>query len=78
MKLKIHNLKDNDKIMWKKIKCCCVTGDQEHSYPFTKCLHCKYQQAEDSLPTQSFTINEPVLDKDNRFTGKVKERKITR
>jgi|TARA_R110000823_G_C15846681_1_gene491735 hypothetical protein len=76
MKLKIHNLKDNDKIMWKKIKCCCITGDQEHSYPFTKCLHCKYQQAENSLPKESFKVNQSVLDKNGKHTGKTIEKEI--
>jgi hypothetical protein len=77
MKLKINNLKDDSKILWKKMSCTCNKDNVMESHPVKVCLHCKYEICENSMPRKSFTVNEPVLDKDNRFTGKVKTKEIT-
>jgi hypothetical protein len=64
-KMKIRNLKDDSKILWKKIPCICKKGIVMESYPMVNCLNCRYQQCEDSIPRESFKI------KDHK--GKVKE-----
>ena len=76
MKLKINNLKDNDKILWKKIPCQCVKDDTLNSYPIKDCLHCKYQKCEDSMPRNSFKIIETIMDSKGNPTSKTKEREI--
>ena len=70
MELKINNLKDNDKILWKKIPCCCKQGNTAKSFPITTCLHCQYQKCEDSLPRESFII------KDVDVEGNIKKIKV--
>tara|TARA_B110000263_G_scaffold219528_1_gene206827 strand:+ start:160 stop:453 length:294 start_codon:yes stop_codon:yes gene_type:complete len=70
-KLKINGLMDNDKIRWKKIKCCCIKGDVEHSFPLIECTHCSCQQKEDSLPRNTFIVK--VIKHDDK--GKLVETK---
>ena len=67
MKLKINNLKDNDKILWKRMSCTCKKGIVMEEYPVKLCLHCKYQQCEDSMPRDSFKVKQPVIE-----NGKIK------
>ena len=55
-KLKINGLVNTPR--WKNISCCCVKGDIENSYPISDCKHCKFQECEDSLPKENFTVNE--------------------
>jgi hypothetical protein len=69
MKLKINNLKDDDKIKWKKISCQCVKGDMLNSHPFKICLHCKYEICENSMPRESFKVNKAIINKDGKQTG---------
>ena len=76
MKLKINGLMNDKDILWKKIACCCVLGNVVKSHPFIMCFHCKYQQAEDSLPRKSFTVNESIIDKNGKDTGKMKVREV--
>mgnify|MGYP003676656957 CR=1 FL=1 len=63
----------NDKeIRWKKIKCCCskIEGDVEHQHPIGECLHCKFQAQEDSMPKDTFTTNNDIIDKNGKVTKK--------
>ena len=74
--LKINNKIDNP--IWKSIPCNCLhDGNAEHDYPIHNCTHCKFEECENSCPTELFTINEPILDKDGNPTGKTKQREIT-
>lgn len=75
-KLKINGLMDNDKIAWKKIPCKCDKSDPEKCHPISrKCKHCCCQQAEDSMPRESFTINQSEI-KDDEPTGKTIKKEI--
>lgn len=47
---------------WYDIPCKCNHNSVETEYPITECLHCKFQECEDSMPREDFTINEPDLD----------------
>ena len=67
MKLKINGL--IDKPLWKNIKCCCVKGNIEKSYPLSDCVSCKCQAQEDSMPRESFKF---TIDK-----GEITIREIT-
>jgi len=71
-KLKINGLMNDEEIRWKKIKCCCsqIEGDVEHQYPLTICKHCKFQECEDSMPRDTFEINDDILDKEGIVTKK--------
>jgi|TARA_R110000823_G_C15786805_1_gene485698 hypothetical protein len=60
MKLKINNLKDDKKILW-KIKPCKCAAD--------------HQVAEDSMPRETFKVKEPVFN-NGKSTGKTIEREI--
>jgi hypothetical protein len=46
-----------DKPIWKDIPCVCGEKTIE-KYPFKKCLNCKYQECEDSMPQDNFTIKD--------------------
>lgn len=64
--------------LWKKMTCHCAhDGNPEHEHPFVSCNHCKAEICEKSIPTESFFVNEPVLDTDGKSTGKTKQREIT-
>lgn len=70
MKLKINGLKDDNEILWKKMPCTCNKGNVMESHPISRnCKHCCYKQAEDSMPRESFKVNEPIIDKDGKQTG---------
>jgi len=72
-KLIINGLMNDEEIRWKKIKCCCskIEGDVEHQHPIMLCKHCKFQQCEDSMPRESFKVNQNEIDKDGKPTKKV-------
>ena len=76
MKLKINNLKDDSKILWKKMSCTCKKGVIMESHPIKECLHCKYVICEESMPRNSFKVNEIVLDKQGKLTDKVITKEI--
>ena len=76
MKLKINNLKDDNKIIWKKMKCTCNKEDVMESHPVKICLHCKYEIAENSMPRNSFNVLDNVIDKNGEPTGKTKLREV--
>ena len=77
MKLKINNLKDDSKILWKKMKCTCNKGVVMEEHPIKICLHCKYTICEKSLPRESYKINKNVLDKNGNPTGKLIQKEVT-
>ena len=64
--LKINGIMNDDEIRWKKIACCCsqVEDDVEHQHPIAECTHCKCQQQEDSMPRDTFVIQEPDTEPD--------------
>ena len=70
MKLIINN-KNNDPL-WKKIPCKCHISNIELKYPLIDCVSCHCKRADDSIPTNTFKVNQRMLDKD----GKFKENKI--
>ena len=72
-KLIINGLMNDEEIRWKKIKCCCskIEGDVEHQHPIGECLHCKFQAQEDSMPRESFKVNQNEIDKDGKSTDKI-------
>lgn len=65
-----------DKPRWKGIACKCNHDSVETEYPIAQCLHCKFQECEDSLPKQNFKIQEPIRDKNGKPTGKTETRTI--
>lgn len=74
--LKINNKIDNPR--WKSIPCSCKHDDEhiELDYPIHACIHCKFTECESSMPTESFIVNEPIFDKDNKPTGETSQREI--
>ena len=71
-KLIIDGLMNDEEIRWKKIKCCCskIKDDVEHQHPIGDCKHCKFQECEDSMPRETFTVNNDIYDKDGNLTKK--------
>jgi len=51
-----------EKPRWYDIPCKCNNNSVETKYPIAECLHCKFQEQEDSLPREDFIINEPDFD----------------
>ncbi len=76
-KLKINGLIDNPR--WKKIACLCSQNPNlvQEIYPIKNCLHCKFQECEDSIPKKCWDMNEAQRDKDGQLTGAFKIRRIT-
>jgi|TARA_R110000796_G_scaffold16496_1_gene51524 hypothetical protein len=56
------------KALWENIKCCCIKGDIEHTYPLSECKHCKFTECWQSVPKKDFTVNDDIIDVK---TGKV-------
>jgi hypothetical protein len=75
MKLKINGLMNDNDILWKKLKCKCDKTDIEKTFPLGDCKHCKCQAQEDSMPRESFKVNEAEI-KDGKPTGKTIKREI--
>tara|TARA_R110000751_G_C13615479_1_gene463889 strand:+ start:172 stop:459 length:288 start_codon:yes stop_codon:yes gene_type:complete len=71
MKLKINGLMNDKDILWKKLKCKCDKSDIEKSFPLIECKHCKCQAQENSMPRDSFKVNQNEINKDGKETGKV-------
>jgi hypothetical protein len=72
--LKINGLIDNPR--WKGIACKCNHDNVETEYPIADCLHCKFQECEDSLPRENFTVNQIIVDKNGKDTGKTEKRVV--
>ena len=51
-----------EKPRWYDIPCKCDHSSIETEYPIAKCLHCKFQECEDSMPREDFIINEQDMD----------------
>jgi len=58
---------------WYDIKCNCNHDSVETEYPIADCKHCKFQEAEDSLPKKDYTIQAPILDNEGNQTGTKKQ-----
>lgn len=58
-----------DKPRWYDIPCKCNHNSVETEYPITECLHCKFQECEDSMPREDFTIKENEVDENGNVTG---------
>tara|TARA_R110002110_G_scaffold389539_2_gene601871 strand:- start:286 stop:582 length:297 start_codon:yes stop_codon:yes gene_type:complete len=72
MKLKINGLMKDKDIAWKKIPCNCDKTDLEKCHPISRnCKHCCCKQAEDSMPRESFKVNQSVIDKSGKPTSKI-------
>ncbi len=52
---------------WYDIKCKCDHSSVETEYPIADCLHCKFQECEDSLPLDDFTIKENDIDENGNI-----------
>ena len=55
-----------DKPRWYDIPCKCNHDSVETEYPIAECLHCKFQECEDSLPRDDFIIKENANIKINK------------
>ena len=64
--MKINGLKE--KALWEDIPCCCTKGDIIHSYPLSKCDHCKFSECWESVPKKDFKVNDYVRDKSGKIT----------
>ena len=72
IKFKINGLKNDELILWKKIKCKCDKSNIEKMFPIFNCLSCKFQTQENSMPRKSFThlgktITEIKIVRGNRY-----------
>jgi hypothetical protein len=65
LKLKINGLIDEPR--WYSIPCKCNHNSVETEYPIAECLHCKFQECEDSLPLDDFTIKENDVDENGNI-----------
>jgi hypothetical protein len=54
--MKINGLKK--KALWEDIKCCCIKGDIEHTYPLSECKHCKFMECWLSVPHKDFIVKD--------------------
>ena len=67
--MKINNTLKHPR--WYDIHCCCgVTTEDKH--PIKECLHCKFEQAESSLPKEDFKVDCSIYDEK---TGEILEKK---
>ena len=66
--MKINGLKK--KALWENIKCCCIKGDIEHTYPLSECKHCKFTECWQSVPKKDFKVNDDIIDKNGKITKK--------
>jgi hypothetical protein len=67
--MKINNSLDHPR--WYDIPCKCNHDNVETEYPITDCLHCKFQECENSLPKENFKTSQ-VIFKDGKPTEKTK------
>jgi len=65
--MKINGLIDHPR--WYDIPCKCNHDSVETKYPIAQCLHCKFQEAEDSLPLEDFIIKVPDFDEQGNHLG---------
>ena len=72
--MKVNNIIQNNR--WKGISCKCNHDSVETEHPIADCLHCKFQEREDSIPKENFKVKELVLDKDGKPTGETKSKTV--
>tara|TARA_R110000796_G_scaffold220197_1_gene336325 strand:+ start:610 stop:879 length:270 start_codon:yes stop_codon:yes gene_type:complete len=65
--LKINNSLDHAR--WESIPCGCGK-DVMDSFPIKDCLHCKFDQAWQSVPQKNFETNDDLLDEDGTIIAK--------
>ena len=71
VKLIINGIMNDEDIAWKKIPCNCDMSNPEKCHPISRnCKHCCCKQAEDSMPRESFNVNNDKIDKDGNVTKK--------
>jgi len=71
-KLIINGIMNDEDIAWKKLKCICDKTNIEKCHPISRnCKHCCCKQAEDSMPRESFKVNQNEIDKDGNRTDKI-------
>ena len=92
-KLIVNGIMDNDKIRWKKIACVCSQDERDviHRYPISNCLHCTFQNSENTifgseylsdtgikkgLNGKCFEVDQVIYDKDNNPTAKTHKVKV--
>jgi len=63
VKFIINGFKDDNKIFWKRHIPCICNGIHD----LKSCKHCKYQHRESLVPRESFTVQEPVHDKNMKI-----------
>lgn len=56
-----------NKPRWYDIPCKCNHSSIETEYPIAECLHCKFEEAEKSLPKDNFVIKENDYDDDDNI-----------
>jgi|TARA_B110000263_G_scaffold225499_1_gene216537 hypothetical protein len=57
------------KARWENIACCCGKKVID-SFPIKECLHCKFDQAWQSVPQKDFETNNNTVDKNGKVTKK--------
>jgi len=62
--MKVNNTIQNKRK--KRIEYKCNHDSIETEYPIAECIHCKFQECEDSIPTENFKVNDDVIDKKTR------------
>jgi len=72
--MKINNSLEHPR--WYDIKCKCNHDNVETEYPISSCLHCKFQECQDSLPKKDFKSKITVYDKKGFPTGEIKTRTV--
>jgi len=72
-KLKVNGKNENP--LYKQISCKCDKSNIEKSYPLIDCVHCNCEKADQSVPTEIFTIRQPVFNKEGKLKG-YEEREI--
>ena len=65
--MKINNSLDHAR--WESIPCGCGK-DVMDSFPIKDCLHCKFDQAWQSVPQKNFETNDDLLDEDGTIISK--------
>ena len=65
--MKINNSLDHAR--WESIPCVCGE-DVINSFPIKECLHCKFDQAWQSVPQKDFKVNDDQYDKNEKITKK--------
>mgnify|MGYP003641395191 CR=1 FL=1 len=65
--MKINN--SLDVARWESIPCGCGKEVMD-SFPIKECLHCKFDQAWQSVPQKDFKVNDDQYDKNGKITKK--------